>query len=568
MNALMLSRDFGNYYKMNVFDTPAALALHDHASLLKSLNTVDLFYSNPQRFDDLSADFNELLVDFSKQRVTGETLQLLCNLAESQNLQTWINDLFSGTKLNTSENRAALHTALRSPKTEHLTVDGQDITHDVHTNLDRMETLVAKIHQQQWLGCTGAPINTVVNIGVGGSDLGPYMACKALNEFSPPESAQLSIHFVSSMDGSHLSELLCKLDPARTLFVISSKSFSTIDTLANADTAKAWLSTAPIHSNFDQELVIRRHFIGVSASPERMRDWGIPDSNHLYFWQWTGGRYSLWSSIGFPIALRIGMKGFREMLNGANQMDCHFKNTPFAQNLPVILALIGIWNINFLNISAHAILPYDGRLSHLPSYLEQLEMESNGKSTTRDGQTVDYKTCPILWGEIGTNAQHAFYQLLHQGTQSVMCDFIVCAQRYSAAESDTLHHQHQLNLANCLAQSQILALGDSVIPNADQAPTYKRYRGNQPCTTLLLEKLTPNTFGMLIALYEHKVFVQSVIWNINPFDQWGVELGKQIATGLLPALNTACARRQDTNNTLDTSTLGLINLIRHLNPNL
>lgn len=555
---------------MNVFATPAASALRDHANLMKSVQTIDLFNANPSRFNDLSVHLDDLLIDFSKQRLTQETIQLLCQLARSQHLQTWIEDLFSGTKLNTSENRAALHTALRTPRTEHLTVDGQDIIQDIHTNLDRMEMLVSKIHQQQWLGCTGAPINTVVNIGVGGSDLGPYMACKALNEFSPNnKSIPLDIHFVSSMDGSHLSELLFKLDPTRTLFVISSKSFSTIDTLANANTAKAWLMTSPINSSFDEELIIRRHFIGISASPQRMRAWGIPDSNHLYFWEWTGGRYSLWSCIGFPIALRIGMKYFREMLNGAHQMDCHFKTMPFDQNLPVLLALIGIWNINFLDINAHAILPYDGRLSQLPSYLEQLEMESNGKCTTRNNQTVDYKTCPILWGEVGTNAQHAFYQLLHQGTQAVMCDFIVCAHRYTESESDTLRHQHQLNLANCLAQSQILALGDSVILNADQAPPYKRYRGNQPCTTVLLEKLTPNTFGMLIALYEHKVFVQSVIWNINPFDQWGVELGKQIATGLMPALNSGKSTRDHSHsvNMIDSSTQGLIDSIyqRHSN---
>ncbi|KAA0875781.1 glucose-6-phosphate isomerase [Nitrincola tapanii] len=542
---------------MNVFATDASARLYEHAKFMGQRHIAQLFQEDPNRFQKLSFELDELLVDFAKQRLSTETLQHLCQLAEEKALKRWIKRLFNGEKINTSENRPALHTALRTPIDQSLLLDGTDVIQQVHENLDRMSRLVECIHSEQWLGCTGTPINTLVNIGVGGSDLGPFMACKALGEFSSPASEKLEIHFVSSMDGSHLSSLLSKLDPTRTLFVISSKSFTTIDTLANAETAREWLKRAEVHAEMDESLIIKRHFIGVSASPQRMVDWGIPESNHLYFWEWTGGRYSMWSTIGLPIALRIGMEGFRDMLAGAHVMDCHFRDTPFTENLPVLLALVGIWNINFLNITAHAILPYDGRLSHLPSYLEQLEMESNGKSTTRHNDQVNYHTCPILWGEIGTNAQHAFYQLLHQGTVPVMCDFITSAKRYEAPGHEELKHQHQLNLSNCLAQSQILALGDTVIKDADQAPAYKRYRGNQPCTTLLMQRLSPYTFGMLIALYEHKVFVQSVIWDINPFDQWGVELGKTIATGLLPALT-----QEQACEALDSSTLGLI---RHIN---
>lgn len=541
---------------MNVFATEAGTDLYEHATVMGKAHIASLFQQNAERFEDFSFSVPGLMLDLSKQRISSETLNLLCELAREKHLKQWIEDLYNGEKINTSEDRPALHTALRAPADQRLNVDGEDVIAPIHENLSRMETLVNCIHAGQWLGCTGHPIDTIVNIGVGGSDLGPFMACKALSEFTTNSSRKVDIHFVSSMDGSHISSLLDRLNPTRTLFVISSKSFTTIDTLANADTAKEWLKRADQHDQMNEALILKRHFIGVSATPKRMIEWGIPESNHLYFWEWTGGRYSMWSTIGLPIALRIGMQGFREMLAGAHAMDMHFRNTEFESNLPVLLALTGIWNINFLGITAHAILPYDGRLSHLPSYLEQLEMESNGKNTTRTNEMVGYNTCPVLWGEIGTNAQHAFYQLLHQGTIPVMCDFITCSTRYEGPNNIELKHQHRLNLSNCLAQSQILALGDTVIEGAENSPPHKRYRGNQPCSTLLLDKLTPETFGMLIAMYEHKVFVQSVIWNINPFDQWGVELGKTIATGLLPALNGSTE-----GVSLDSSTRGLINHI-------
>lgn len=519
----------------------------------------ELFAQNPQRFSQLSFRLGELLMDFSKQHYQAETLQQLIALAEECALPNWIEKLFNGEEVNHTEQRPALHTALRQPAHKDCWLDGKNISNDVQQNLQRMDELVQLIHSGQWRGFSGEAINTVVNIGVGGSDLGPLMACNALAETPARDAsgklaqqAAIDVHFVSSMDGSQLADLLKVLNPARTLFVIASKSFTTIDTMANAATAKEWLNK---NANCSETALVARHFIAVSSKPEKMLAWGIPKANQLEFWEWTGGRYSMWSAIGLLIALKLGMSAFRAMLEGAHNMDEHFRQTPLAENIPVLLALTGIWNINFLNIGAHAILPYDGRLKNLPAYLEQLEMESNGKSVDRNGETVDYNTCPILWGEIGTNAQHAFYQLLHQGTEAVMCDFIVAAKRYGPDASQELRHQHQLNLANCFAQSRILALGDSVLDDAHNAPAHKRYQGNQPCTTIMLNELTPFTFGQLIAMYEHKVFVQSVIWGINPFDQWGVELGKQVATNLLEQLDGSDLA------SLDASTAGLIKAI-------
>ncbi|MCP4597481.1 glucose-6-phosphate isomerase [Neptuniibacter sp.] len=528
--------------------------LQAHAYYMSQSHISTLFKENPERFNQLNFSQDELLLDLSKQLITEDTLDLLLKLAKDRQLSNWIEKLYSGEHVNHSENRPALHTALRTPENSSLLIQGNNIIKEVHQNLKRLETIVSRIHSGQWRGFTGHSINTVVNIGVGGSDLGPLMACKALAESQPKELQNINVHFVSSMDGSQLAEILNTLNPARTLFVIASKSFTTIDTLANAITAKEWLKKASNAAS--EDILISRHFVGVSANPNKMTEWGIPESNQLEFWDWTGGRYSMWSTIGLPIALKLGTQGFKELLAGAHAMDQHFRQAPFEKNLPVLLAMVGIWNINFLNINAHAILPYDGRLSHIPAYLEQLEMESNGKSVTREGQITDYKTCPILWGEVGTNAQHAFYQLLHQGTEVVMCDFIVSARRYHDTENPDLQHQHQLNLANCLAQSRILALGDSVVEDSDKAPVYKRYKGNQPCTTLMLDELTPFTFGQLIALYEHKVFVQSVIWGINPFDQWGVELGKREATTLLDTLTPTGSR-----DAFDSSTCGLLKQI-------
>jgi glucose-6-phosphate isomerase len=538
---------------MGLTDRTAWKNLRQHAVKTGNLHLAELFGEDKDRFDDFSLREGNLLFDYSKQRVDRKTIEMLCQLARESDLNSWIEKLYRGEKVNNSENRPALHTALRLPADNKLMVDGEDIVSDIHDTLGRMEQIVDRVHAGQWRGFSGRPVDTIVNIGVGGSDLGPFMASRALTTADAPGATKLEIFFVSTMDGSQIVEHLGSLNPATTLFIISSKSFTTIDTLSNANTALQWLRHA---SGADDEVLFRRHFIGVSASNERMADWGIPPNSRLTLWDWIGGRYSMWSAIGLPIALEIGMDGFRQMLAGAHQMDQHFRTQEFEKNLPVMLAMIGIWNINFLNIRAHAILPYDGRMGHLPAYLGQLEMESNGKSVSRDGASIDYNTCPILWGEIGPNAQHAFYQLLHQGTESVMCDFVVPARRYQDSGNPDLQEQHKLTLANCLAQSRILALGDTVIDSEETAPFFKRYRGNQPSTTLLLDELTPFSFGQLIALYEHKVFVQSVIWDINPFDQWGVELGKQVATTLTEPLSQSNA-----GNDFDSSTNGLLKSI-------
>lgn len=524
--------------------------LSEIATKEKDSHIANLFKMDSNRFDFFSYKSKGLLLDLSKQPLTSTVVDKLIELAKEQGMQKRIHALFAGERVNNFEDRPALHTALRAPKETELTVEGENISDAVHRNLDDMEAKINQIQNKQWRGYSGLPIDTIVNVGVGGSDLGPQMACRALEEFECSPESPLNIHFVSSMDGSQLSQLLQKLNPKTTLFVLSSKSFSTVDTLANANTARQWLKEK---SRSTDELILSQHFIGISCKPAKMVEWGIPESNHLALWDWVGGRYSMWSSIGFAIAARIGMDGFRLMLSGAHAMDQHFLNQPLESNLPVLLALAEIWNINFLNIHARAVLPYDGRLMYLPSYLEQLEMESNGKNVTRSGMPVGHRTCPIIWGAVGPNAQHAFYQLLHQGTEVVMCDFIAEKTRPSNKNNKALAQQHQLTLANFLGQSRILALGDSVLSSSEQAPSHKRYKGNQPCTTLLMDELNPETFGELLALYEHKVYAQSVIWDINPFDQWGVELGKAISTELLEVLN-----KTKSTEGLDSSTKGLL----------
>jgi len=536
-------------------DSPAWKQLQTYAIKVNETDIKQYFEQSHDRFRKFSWKSRHLLLDLSKQRFDKQVLNSLLDLANERLLEAKIEELFSGISVNLSEDRPALHTALRAPSKPATLLTGINISAAIHANLDRMQEIVEQVHSCQWRGFTGHSIDTIVNIGVGGSDLGPLMATTALSDQKEPQIKPISVHFVSSMDGSQLATLLKRLNPARTLFVISSKSFTTVDTLANAETAKEWLSQT---GSADITTLIARHFIGVSANPDKMTHWGIPESNQLLFWDWTGGRYSLWSAIGLPIALKLGMSRFRELLAGAHQMDQHFRTAPFSENLPVLLALAGIWNINFLKINAHAILPYDGRLKHLPAYLEQLEMESNGKSVTQDGTAVNYNTCPILWGEIGSNAQHAFYQLLHQGTEAVMCDFIVAANRYQDHQNDQLSYQHKLNTANCLAQSRLLAFGDSVLDDNTKIPPHKRYRGNHPCTTIVLDELNAYSLGQLIALYEHKVYVQSVIWGINPFDQWGVELGKAVATSLQSALD------DNSSNAFDDSTNGLLHHIASL----
>ncbi|MDP1315551.1 glucose-6-phosphate isomerase [Acinetobacter lwoffii] len=517
-----------------------------------------LFAEDPQRFDRFSVFLAPILFDFSKHRINQKVLQHLVQWADAQNLKPWIQRLFSSESINYTEKRAAMHWALRLPKD---TQQHADVAKLVHIQLERMYALVDKIHAGQYRGATGEVIQNVVNIGVGGSDLGPLMVSHALSDFKKTTEKPLNIHFVSTIDGTQLSDLLHQLRPETTLFVISSKSFGTIDTLSNAQTARVWLEKA-----LGQEpQILKHHFIGVSTKPEKMTAWGIAAENQFLLWDWVGGRYSLWSCIGLPIALTIGVDGFKQFLAGAHAIDQHFQNAPFEKNIPVLMGLLGAWNNNFLDIQTHAVLPYDGRLKYFAAYLQQLEMESNGKSIQRNDQKVQWDTCPIIWGEVGPNAQHAFYQLLHQGTQSVSSDFIAPVQRYKAQQftyvdnAESLIEQHHLALSNCFAQSRLLAFGNQALDPAEVATleSYKQYEGNKPSTTILLQELNPYSLGMLIAMYEHKVFVQSVLWNINPFDQWGVEKGKEIANQLLPILNG----EQSDLSGLDASTQGLINIL-------
>ncbi|MGP5536511.1 glucose-6-phosphate isomerase [Psychrobacter glacincola] len=501
-----------------------------------------LFAQDDSRATRFSTQAGALYMDYSKQCIDDAVLEKLLTLANSCELPTRIDALMQGAMVNTSEERAALHTALRLPESAKLDVDGQNVVADVHDSLSQVARLSERVRSGTWRGFSGKAITDVVNIGVGGSDLGPLMATTALDEWADTD---IEVHFVSNMDGTQLDNLLKHLNPETTLFIISSKSFGTVDTLSNAKTALSWLlATAKLRAG-TEDSVLRRHFIGISANSEKMSAWGIHPEHQLQLWEWVGGRFSLWSAIGLAIAIRIGMAGFKELLSGAHSMDEHFAQADFAENLPVLLGLLAVWNSTFLQVNAHTVLPYDGRLSYLPSYLTQLEMESNGKSVTQHGDHIDYDTCPILWGEIGSNAQHAFYQLLHQGTQQVSCDFIACVRRYSGQSQDApLQQQHELSLANCLAQSRVLAFGNAALQEsevqvASAADKYKYYRGNQPSTTLLIDELTPHSLGALIALYEHKVYVMASIWDINPFDQWGVEMGKQMAESVHDAMQKA-----------------------------
>nr|WP_317199646.1 glucose-6-phosphate isomerase [uncultured Psychrobacter sp.] len=528
-----------------------------------SWSLADLFAKDSAKGDARTTRFStqagELYMDYSKQCIDETVLSTLLDLADSCDLSGRIKALMQGAMVNTSEERAALHTALRLPSTAKLQMGEQDVVADVHKSLLQVERLSKRIRNGTWRGFSGKAITDVVNIGVGGSDLGPLMAATALDEWS---DTSILVHFVSNMDGSQLDNLLKRLNAETTLFIISSKSFGTVDTLSNAKTALSWLLATAKRRDGSEDSVLRRHFIGISANNEKMSAWGIHPEHQLQLWDWVGGRFSLWSAIGLAIAVRIGMSQFRELLAGAHSMDEHFTHTDFADNLPVLLGLLAVWNSTFLQIHAHTVLPYDGRLSYLPSYLTQLEMESNGKSVTHDGTRVDYNTCPILWGEIGSDAQHAFYQLLHQGTQHVSCDFIACVRHYSdELQNASLQHQHELSLSNCLAQSRVLAFGNAAIvekTHACEADKYKHYRGNQPSTTLLLDKLTPHSLGALIALYEHKVYVMASIWDINPFDQWGVEMGKQMAETVYHAL------QQDGSEQFDSSTNQLLAHIKQL----
>jgi glucose-6-phosphate isomerase len=500
---------------------------------------------------------DDLLVDVSKQRVTDETVRLLLDLARAVDVEGWRNRMFSGDKINSTEHRSVLHVALRNRANRPVMVDGEDVTPGVNAVLDHMRDFVMKIRSGAWRGNSGATITDVVNIGIGGSDLGPFMVCEALK---PYQSANLRPHFVSNVDGAHLVDTLARLDPSRTLFIIASKTFTTQETMANAASARAWF-----FDHLGTHADVAKHFVAVSTNREAVTAFGIDPANMFGFWDWVGGRYSLWSAIGLPIALGVGFEYFEELLDGAFAMDEHFRTSPLDKNIPVILGLIGIWNHNFLGAASHAVLPYDQHLHRLPAYLQQADMESNGKSVRRDGTRVDYATGPIIWGEAGTNGQHAFYQLIHQGTELISSDFLAAAN----SQTPLGNHQEML-LANCLAQTEALAFGKTAeavrkeleasgaSPSEIEALTaHKAFEGNRPTTTMLYDRLTPFALGRLIALYEHKIFVQGVVWNINSFDQWGVELGKQLAKVILPELDAGTKVGSH-----DSSTTGLIHYLR------
>ncbi|WP_333888015.1 glucose-6-phosphate isomerase [Sphingobacterium siyangense] len=546
--------------KINFTKTEAYKNLAQHFDSLSGLSSNSekkdlraLFAADPARFEKFSIAFEDILLDYSKNRITEETKALLVQLAKECGLADAIAAMFSGERINVTENRPVLHTALRNQSDQPVYVDGKDVMPDVKRVLAQMKAFTEKIISGQWKGYTGKEITDVVNIGIGGSDLGPVMVTEALKAYK----TRLNVHFVSNVDGTHIAETLKAVDPETTLFLIASKTFTTQETMANAHTAKDWF----LAGGARQEDVAK-HFAALSTNTEAVRAFGIDTQNMFEFWDWVGGRYSLWSAIGLSISLAIGFDNFEDLLKGAYDADVHFKETSFESNIPVILALLGVWYNNFFQAESHAILPYDQYLHRFAAYFQQGDMESNGKYVDRNGQQVDYQTGPIIWGEPGTNGQHAFYQLIHQGTKLIPCDFIAPANSLNP-----IGNHHQLLLSNFFAQTEALMNGkteEEVVAEFKKAgksdqeiealKAYKVFEGNRPTNSILFKIMTPRTLGRLIAFYEHKIFVQGVIWNIYSFDQWGVELGKQLANQILPELSDA-----NTVTSHDSSTNGLIN---------
>ncbi|MEU8309715.1 glucose-6-phosphate isomerase [Actinomadura sp. NPDC048955] len=513
----------------DITESPEWTALAEHHAAIAGRHLRELFAEDPDRADRMTVTAGDLYLDYSKHRVTGETLTLLAALAERAGLRARIEAMFGGEHINVSEDRAVLHTALRLPPGEALTVDGQDVAADVHAVLDKMAGFAGRVRSGEWTGSTGKRITTVVNIGIGGSDLGPAMAYEALHDFA---DAGVSCRFVSNIDPADILGKLAGLDPEQTLFVVASKTFGTLETLTNAKVARRWL-TERLGDD-----AVARHFVAVSTNAERVAEFGIDTANMFGFWDWVGGRYSFDGAIGLSLMIAIGGEAFREMLAGFREVDEHFRNAPFEANMPVLMGLLGVWYTDFFGAQTRAVLPYSQRLSRFPAYLQQLTMESNGKSVRADGAPVIAQTGAIFWGEPGTNGQHAFYQLLHQGTRLVPADFIGFAEPFEDREG-----MHDLLTANMLAQTSALAFGKTAEEiAADGTPAavvpHKVMPGNRPSSTLLAPKLTPKTLGSLVALYEHIVFVEGTIWGIDSFDQWGVELGKVMAMDLAPALTS------------------------------
>ncbi len=514
--------------------------LQAHHKTMVEVHLRELFKEDPNRFLNFSLTAKGILLDYSKQRITQQTLEKLCKLADSCYLSKYIEDLFTGKKVNFSEQRAVLHTALRDPSSTPLFIDGQDVKSEIHKVQDHMIEAIDAIRNGGWRGATGKQITDIISLGIGGSDLGPSMVCQALDEY---KTTDIKLHFVSNVDGKTLASVLKKLDPKTTLCIVNSKTFTTPETLQNAKAIKMWFSLSL------GEKEASGHLIGVTANPTEAEQFGILKQNIFEFWDFVGGRYSVWSAVGLPIALLLGGDHFKDFLAGANAMDEHFRFAPFLSNMPVLMALLGIWNINFWDCRTHAIIAYDDGLRQFPDYLQQLEMESNGKKAAKENGFVDHATAPIIWGGVGCNGQHAYMQLLHQGTQIVPVDFLIAAVGHSGFEE-----HHRLLMASCLSQSKALMEGNQPeMSGFDPLNDAKQCFGNRPSNTLVYSKLTPRILGSLIALYEHKVFVQGVIWGINSFDQWGVELGKKLVKEILPYLKDPTQT-----SSLDSSTKGLI----------
>jgi glucose-6-phosphate isomerase len=539
--------------KINFTETDSYKYLNDHLAEIADVHMRQLFMDDPQRFPKFSLRMGDILLDYSKNRITDKTIALLAQLAKECGLKEAIEAMFTGEKINATEDRSVLHVALRNQGNQPIYVDEKDVMPDVNSVLEHMQQFSEAVISGEWKGYTGKAITDVVNIGIGGSDLGPVMVTEGLKAYKN----HLNLHFVSNVDGTHIAETLKKVNPETTLFLIASKTFTTQETMANAHSARTWFL-----SQGAAEADIAKHFAALSTNAKSVAEFGIDTNNMFGFWDWVGGRYTLWSAIGLSISLSIGFDNFKEVLRGAHETDQHFRNTDFEQNIPVILALLGIWYNNFFGAESHAILPYDQYLHRFAAYFQQGDMESNGKYVDRNGVAVDYETGPIIWGEPGTNGQHAFYQLIHQGTKLIPADFIAPAQSHNP-----LGEHHTLLLSNFFAQTEALmngklleevvtelvAAGKSDAEIEALAP-YKVFAGNRPTNSILVKKITPATLGSLIAIYEHKIFVQGIIWNVYSFDQWGVELGKQLAGKILPELKSG-----DAVTTHDASTNGLIN---------
>ena len=542
---------------MSIYPTPLTLRpswqkLEEHYQKTHNLHLRTLFAQDSRRGERFALEAVGIYLDYSKNRVTDETIRLLLELAASSGLRERIDAMFKGEKINVTENRAVLHVALRAPRDQSIFVDGENVVPEVHAVLDKMANFSNRVRSGAWTGYTGKRMRNIINIGIGGSDLGPSMAYDALQYYS---DRNLTMHFVSNIDGNEFVEATRDLDPAETLFIVSSKTFTTLETLTNAHSARAWCVRA-----MGSEQAVAKHFVAVSTNAAEVAKFGIDTANMFEFWDWVGGRYSYDSAIGLSLMIAIGPDHFRAMLAGFHAMDEHFRTAPFERNLPVLLGLLGIWYNNFFGAETVAVLPYDHYLGRLSAYLQQLDMESDGKHVDLQGRQVDYQTGPIIWGQPGTNGQHAFYQLIHQGTKLIPCDFIGFNQALNP-----LGRHHDLLMANFFAQTEALAFGKTAEEvAADGVPTYqvphRTFEGNRPTNTILAERLTPETLGKLIALYEHKVFVQGTIWNINSFDQWGVELGKVLANRIIPELESA----SDPELAHDSSTNTLIRRYRRL----